>query len=192
MYWSVWRPKTRAFLADYLPKIAREGNKTSIHDAELLRELVVYKFNLVARECMIVCNSVWEFEDALYSKIAAYARYYLSEQSLLADGMRDELDTGFTFFVLRANPWVTIPEEDRATAWHVGAIIGEALGDAALKLLAEAWKRASRDGFEATSAVTVNGSRPESTIPIRREPRACEETPTVADIRAALNIGARQ
>ena len=62
--------ETRAFLADYLPKIAREGNKAPIHDAELLRELAVYKFNLVARECMMVFNSVREFEDVLYLEIS--------------------------------------------------------------------------------------------------------------------------
>ena len=57
--------------------------------------------------------------------------------------MRKELETGFALFVMRANPWAEIPEDERASVWHVGAITGEALTHAALKLRAEAWKRAA-------------------------------------------------
>src|ERR1035437_948968 len=139
---------TAAFMAEYLPKLEREANKTGpIHDAELLRELVVHQFNAVARECMAVCVSVEEFEAELLSDIARFVHYGLSQYRWLADPMRKELDTAFTFFVMRANPWAEIPEADRATAWHVGAITGEALSHAALKLRAEAWARAAEGGF---------------------------------------------
>ncbi len=139
---------TAAFLADYLPKLEREANRSGpIHDAELLRELVIHQFNLVARECMAVCGSVEEFEAELHSDVARFVRYGLSQYRWLADPMRKELEAGFVLFVMRANPWAEIPEKDRASVWHVGAITGEALTHAALKLRAEAWTRAAGGGF---------------------------------------------
>jgi hypothetical protein len=147
---------TAAFLADYLPKLEREANRSGpIHDAELLRELVIHQFNLVARECMAVCGSVAEFEAEVHSDIARFVLYGLSQYRWLADAMRKELETGFALFVMRANPWAEIPEADRATAWHVGAITGEALSHTALKLRAEAWARAAEGGFR-----TPKGSAP--------------------------------
>jgi hypothetical protein len=140
--------ETAAFLAEYLPKLEREANKRGpVHDAELLRELVIHQFNLVARECMAVCASVEEFESELHSDIARFVRYSLSQYRWLADPMRKELDAGFALFVMRANPWAEIPEKDRASVWHVGAITGEALTHTALKLRAEAWTRAAAGGF---------------------------------------------
>ena len=62
--------------------------------------------------------------------------------------MRQELDKGFALFVMGANLWAEIPEKDRASVWHVGAITGEALSHAALKLRAEAWTRAAEGGFD--------------------------------------------
>ena len=139
---------TAAFLADFLPKLEREANKSGpVHDAELLRELVTHQFNLVARECMAVCASVEEFEAELHSDIARFVRYGLSQYRWLADPMRKELEAGFALFVMRANPWAEIPEKDRASVWHVGAITGEALTHAALKLRAEGWTRAAGGGF---------------------------------------------
>ncbi|MGP8244161.1 MAG: hypothetical protein ACLQVN_06545 [Bryobacteraceae bacterium] len=136
--------ETAAFLADYLPKLEREANKGGpVHDAELLRELVIHQFNLVARECMAVCASVEEFEEELRWNIARFVCYGLSQYGWLADPMAEELDAGFTLFVMYANPSAGIPEADRATVWHVGAITGEALTHTALKLRAEAWKRAA-------------------------------------------------
>lgn len=148
---------TATFMADYLPKLEQEANKTGpIHDAELLREFVVHQFNVVARECMAVCVSVEEFEANLLSDIARFVHYGLSQYRWLADPMREELDTAFTFFVMRANPWAEIPGADRATAWHVGAITGEALCHAALKLRAEAWARAAEGGFGASRDAASN------------------------------------
>lgn len=140
--------ETAAFLADYLPKLEREASKSGpVYDAELLRELVIHQFNLVARECLAVCGSVEEFEAELRSEVAPFVRYGLSQYQWLAEPMRQELDTGFALFVMGANPWVKIPEKDRATVWHVGAITGEALFHAALKLRAEGWKQAADGGF---------------------------------------------
>jgi hypothetical protein len=155
---------TAAFIAEYVPKLEREANKRGqLHDVELLRELVIHQFNLVARECMAVCASVEEFEAELHSDIARFVRYGLSQYRWLADPMLNELDTGFTFFVMRVNPWAEIPAEDRASAWHVGATIGEALSHAALKLRAEAWTRAAAGGFpKPAQAGTAEPSGEES------------------------------
>src|ERR1035437_2458088 len=156
---------TVAFMAEYLPKLEREANKSGpIHDAELLREFVVHQFNVVARECMAVCVSVEEFEAELLSDIARFVRYDLSQYRWLAEPLRQELDAGFTLFVMRANLLAEIPEKDRASAWHVGAITGEALSHAALKLRAEAWKRAVEGGFpKANQAGATEPSCDEST-----------------------------
>jgi hypothetical protein len=158
---------TAAFLADYLPKLECEANRSGpIHDAELLRELVIHQFNLVARECMAVCRSVAEFEAEVHSDIARFVLYGLSQYRWLADAMRKELETGFALFVMRANPWAEIPEDERASVWHVGAITGEALTHAALKLRAEAWKRAAERGFPAANqegATQPSGNEPTRT-----------------------------
>ncbi len=72
---------TAAFMADYLPKVEREGNKSGpVHD-------------------------------------------------------------------MRVSPWAQIPEAERASAWRVGAMTGEALSHLALKLRAEALKNAAEGGF---------------------------------------------
>ena len=158
---------TAAFLADYLPKLEREANRSGpVHDAELLRELVIHQFNLVARECMAVCESVEEFEAEVHSDIARFVLYGLSQYRWLADPMRKELEAGFALFVMRANPWAEIPEKDRASVWHVGAITGEALTHAALKLRAEAWTRAAEGGFpkpNEAKATEQAGNKPNGT-----------------------------
>jgi hypothetical protein len=160
---------TAAFLADYLPKLEREANKSGpVHDAEFLRELVIHQFNLVARECMAVCGSVNEFEAELHSDIARFVRYGLSQYPWLADPMRKELEAGFALFVMRANPWAEIPEKDRASVWHVGAITGEALTHAALKLRAEAWTRAVEGGF--SKADLAGETKPGLTEPAQGKP----------------------
>jgi hypothetical protein len=159
---------TAAFLADYLPKLEREANRSGpIHDAELLRELVIHQFNLVARECMAVCGSVAEFEAEVHSDIARFVLYGLSQYRWLSDAMRKELDRGFALFVMRANPWAEIPEKDRASVWHVGAITGEALTHAALKLRAEAWKHAADGGFP--EAKQAGAAEPGGNEPTRTE-----------------------
>ncbi|HEX7424863.1 MAG TPA: hypothetical protein VF311_13405 [Terriglobales bacterium] len=160
---------TAAFMAGYLPKLEREANKSGpIHDAELLRELVIHQFDLVARECMAVCASAEEFEVELYSDIARFVRYGLSQYGWLADPMLQELDTGFTFFVMRVNPWAEIPENDRASASHVGTTTGEALSHAALKLRAEAWARAAKGGFPKVDL--AGDTKPGGTEPAQGQP----------------------
>lgn len=160
---------TAAFMAGYLPKLEREANKSGpIHDAELLRELVIHQFDLVARECMAVCASAEEFEVELYSDIARFVRYGLSQYGWLADPMLQELDTGFTFFVMRVNPWAEIPENDRASASHVGTTTGEALSHAALKLRAEAWARAAKGGFPKVDV--AGDTKPGGTEPAQGQP----------------------
>lgn len=162
---------TAAFMADYLPNVEREGNKRGpVHDAELLRELVIHQFGLVARECMAVCDSADHFEAEMRADIARFVHYGLNQYRWLADAMRQELDTGFTFFVTRVNPWAQIPEAERASAWHVGAITGEALSHLALKLRAEALKNATEGGFPEAN----NGSIPES---VGREPERTTSAP---------------
>lgn len=179
---------TAAFLADYLPKLEREANKGGpIHDAERLRELVIHQFNLVARECMAVCGSVQEFEAELRSDIAQFVRCGLSQYRWLADPMRKELDRGFALFVMGANPWAEIPEKDRASVWHVGAITGEALTHAALKLRAEAWTRAADGGFP--EAKQAGAAEPSGNEPTRTETGPAVNPPdgNGVDRRAAVN-----
>ena len=160
---------TAAFMAEYLPKLEREANKSGpIRDAELLRDFVTHQFNLVARECMAVCGSAQEFEAELHSDIARFVHCGLSQYGWLADPMRKELATGFALFVMRANPWAEIPEDERASVWHVGAITGEALTHAALKLRAEAWKHAADGGFPEAIA---GAAEPSGTDPTRTDSR---------------------
>ena len=198
---------TAAFLAEYLPKLEREANKSGpVHDAELLREFVVHQFSVVARECMAVCVSVEEFEAELLSDIARFVHYGLSQYRWLAEPMLKELDTGFMFFVLRNNPWAKIPDNERASAWHVGATTGEALAHAALKLRAEAWARAAEGCFpnltqagvthagvdESTrtgAGLTVNGTNPAESDGKRRKrgPKSDHEAASrVAEIVARV------
>lgn len=139
--------ETARFIADYIPKLERGAGKGRLQEVELLREIVTHHYNLVARECMAVSDSVEEFESALHGEIAQFVHYGLGEYRWLADPMREELDQGFAFFIKQVNPWAQIPEEDHGKAWHVGAITGQALAHAALKLRAEAWKLAADRGF---------------------------------------------
>ncbi len=179
---------TAAFLAEYLPKLEREANKGGpVHDAELLRELVIHQFKLVARECIAVCGSVDEFESELHSDIVRFVHYGLCQYRWLADPMRQELDTGFMLFVMRANPWAEIPENERASVWHVGAITGEALTHAALKLRAEAWKHAAAGGF--TDAKQAGAAEPNGNEPTRTEtgPAVNGTNGNTADQRAAID-----
>lgn len=156
---------TAAFMAEYLPKLEREVPKLEhepdrrIREVELLRELVIHHFETAARECMTQCASVAEFEADLRADIARFVQFRVGQYQWLGDAMRSELFAGFTFFIMRANPWAGIPETDRASKWYVGAIIGEALSHTALKLIAEATARAAAGGFpepdQAGSAVPI-------------------------------------
>ncbi len=182
--------ETAAYLADYRPKFEQEAHRSGpIRDAELLRELVIHQFSLVARECMAVCASAEEFEVQLRWDIAWFVCIRLSQYGWLSDSMMEELDAGFTLFVTwarpwaysaRAQPWVdSAPEpaimEDEETSrvdatasetlpgryadfarvagrqgYQVGTITCKALSHLALKLVAEAWKRAAEGGFSET------------------------------------------
>ncbi len=144
---------TAAFMADYLPKLEREVPKLKhepdrrIREAELLRELVTHHFDTAARECMALCASVAEFETDLRGDIARFVQFRVCQYQWLGDAMRGELNAGFTFFIMRANPWAGIPDADRASKWHVSAIIEEALSHRTLKLTAEATARAAEGAF---------------------------------------------
>lgn len=138
--------ETASFMAAYIPKLEREANKAPARDVELLQELVAHFYNLVARECLLACTSAEEFEALLRSDIARFVHYRLGLYPWLADRMREELDAGFTFFIIRVNPWTQIAEEERGK-WHVGAATGETLSHAALKWQAEALKRAAAGGL---------------------------------------------
>jgi hypothetical protein len=157
---------TAAFMAEYLPKLEPEGPKleheqdTRVREAKLLRELVINHFETAARECMTLCASVAEFEAELRAGIAQFVQFRVGQYRLLGDTMRSELNAGFAFFVMRADPWVGIPEGERDSRWHVGAIIGETLSDSSLRLIAEATARAEEGGFgepERTGAAESGG-----------------------------------
>jgi hypothetical protein len=136
------------FMADFVPKWELEAptleNRpdTRMRKAELLRELVVHHFETAARECMALFASVTEFETELRVGIARFVHCSVSKYRWLGDTMRTELDMGFTFFMMRANP-TRIPETHQRTKWRVGVIIGEALSDTSHKLIAEATARAA-------------------------------------------------
>ena len=88
---------------------------------------------------------------------------------------------------MRANPWAEIPEKDRASVWHVGAITGEALTHAALKLRAEAWTRAAEGGFP--EAKQAGAAEPSGNEPTRTETGPAVNPPdgNGVDRRAAVN-----
>ena len=101
--------------------------------------------------------------------------------------MRKNWIGGFALFVMRANPWAEIPEKDRASVWHVGAITGEALTHAALKLRAEAWKHAAEGGFP--EAKQAGAAEPSGNEPTRTETGPAVNPPdgNGADRRAAVD-----
>jgi hypothetical protein len=129
---------TATFMADFIPRFEREANRDRQRDAKLLQEMVQHFFDLVGRETLTVCESAEEYEAALRGELALYVHFKLTEIPWLSASMRKELNTGFTFFVRRVNPWAGIPEKDRASVWRVGASTGEALTHVARKLRAEA------------------------------------------------------
>jgi hypothetical protein len=164
---------TAAFMVNFMPKLECEAptmqgkpNK----QARLLRELVVYHFETAARECMALCASVGEFETALHRGIARFVHFNVGLHRWLGAAMRDELDMGFTFFAEGADPWAGIAPTERDAKWHVGAIIGEALSYAALKLKLtyEALERAAVGGLlkaDQPSATELGKESQEKSMP---------------------------
>ena len=158
---------TAAFMADFLPKWEREVPKLQeradrSRAAELFRELVVDHFETAARECMALCASVEEFDAELRAGIAQFVHFSVGQYRWLGDDTRNELDIGF--FVMRANPRAKIPEADRASKRHIGAIIGEALSHTSQKLIAEAKARAAEGVFpKPEQACATAASLDEST-----------------------------
>ena len=166
---------TAAFMAVYFPRLEHEVLKLEhepdkrVREAKLLRELVTYHFETTARECMAQCASVAEFEAELRAGIARFVQFRVGQYPWLGDAMRSELDAGFTFFIMRANPWVGIAERARNSQSHVGAIIGETLSRTALKLIDEATARAAEGVFgtqEATAPNTVDHEGAASVKPV--------------------------
>ena len=155
---------TAVFIAEYFPRLEREVPKLEhepdrrVREARLLRELAIHHFETAARECMTLCASVAEFEAELRADIAWFVQFRVSQYQWLGDAMRSELNAGFTFFIMRANPWAGIPEGERDSRWHVGAIIGEALSHTSLKLIAEAAAHAAKEGFGTSKDVAPNDS----------------------------------
>ena len=168
---------TALFLAEFISRVEREANKgRPIHDAELLRDLVTYQFNLVALECMAVSVSTQEFEAELDYGIAQFVRHSLKQHQWLTKPMRNELETGFAAFIVRLNLRANIPQKGRAPVWNPGAITADALFDAALKLRAEAQRHAKEGGF-----------------PVSKQADAAELSgtePTCTDMGSAVNPGA--
>jgi hypothetical protein len=169
---------TAVFMADFVPRLEREVPTLEdkpdrrVRDANLLRELVIHHFETAARECLVLFVSVGEFETELWAGIARFVHFSVGQYQWLGDAMRRELDAGFAFFVMRAKPWAGIPEADRASKWHVGAITGEALSHTALRLIAEATARAPQSDFPkanqagATENQAPNGSTITETGPV--------------------------
>jgi hypothetical protein len=159
-----------AYLVDALKKLERDGIGDSPRAAaELLCGFVIHQFTVVARECMAVCASD-EFGPLLRTSIARFVKVEVAQQRWLSDSMRQELNVGITFFVMGANPWAGMPETEDASRWHVGEITGEALSQAALKLLAEAAAPAEEEGSfspaDRTGVTEPNGG--ESTARARK------------------------
>ena len=130
-----------AFRADFVPRLEREANRDRVKDAILLRDLAVHFFDIVAREVLEICHSPEEYEAALWGDIGRFVHFGLTQYPFIAEPMREELDQGFTFHVLRTNPWTGIPKEERDSVWHVGALLAEGLSHAALRWEAEARRR---------------------------------------------------
>jgi hypothetical protein len=132
--------------AAFIPQFQSQAGKSLRKDAELLSELVSREYETVAGECLPVCESPEEFETELWAGINQYVKYAVDKIPILTDSMREELDAGFTFFVMRANPWMSILKEDK-TNWYTGACTGEALARAAAKWKTNAQSPATGLGF---------------------------------------------
>ncbi len=132
--------ETARFNADYFPKLEREANKDVCTDAALLKDIALHYFNQTAREVLGVSKSLDEFQAALIDEIPRFVLYILESIPFLAGPMQEEISQGFTFYCLRVNPWIQVPDEERETVWHVGAITGQALAHAALHWRAKAWE----------------------------------------------------
>jgi hypothetical protein len=135
--------ETRAFMAEYVPRVEREANRDWRINIQLFRDLTLHHFNQTAREVLGVCRSVEEFEEALLNEIPRFVEFTLSTHPFIAGPLQDEMDSGFALYCLRANLWAQIPDGEREKVWHVGAMTGETLSHAALNWRAEAWKRAA-------------------------------------------------
>jgi hypothetical protein len=181
---------TAAFMADYLPKLEREVPKLEhepdrrIREAELLRELAIHHFETAARECMTLCASVVEFETELRADIARFVQFRIDQYQWLSDAMRSELNSGFAFFIRRANPWAGFPEGERDSSWDVGEIIGEALSQTSLKLIAEATARAAERALtrpdQASTAEPSRTESPETNGAAKKRLRATVGSPVAA------------
>jgi hypothetical protein len=66
--------ETMAFMAEYIPRVEREGSRDWRRDVELFRELLLHHFNQAVREVLGVCKSVEEFEEALLNGIPRFVK----------------------------------------------------------------------------------------------------------------------
>lgn len=135
--------QTAAFMAEFIPRLEREANRGWRTDVALTRDLLLHHFNQTASAVLDVCASVEEFEQALYDDILWFTRLTMTHCTFVAPPQEEEWATGLLFYWNRSNPVPKIPDRDRETMWHVGAITAEALCHASLKWQAEAWKRAA-------------------------------------------------
>ncbi len=125
--------KMAELTAEFLPELERHANESFRKDAELVAAFVASQLEVVARACHPVCNSPEEFEMELWGGIGQFVKLAVDKIPGLSEAMREELDGGFTFFVLRMNPWEAMLREDK-TNWYTGGCTGQALTRAALRL----------------------------------------------------------
>jgi hypothetical protein len=143
------------FLRVFVTRLKREVPKPEhkpdrqqqVRKAKLVRGLVIHHFETAAREYMAVYDSTSEFEAELRAGIARFVHFSVSQYRWLGEAMRNELQAGFIFFLMQADPWAGVAAAEKDDRWHKGAITGEALEDTALKLAVEAKARGVKDGF---------------------------------------------
>jgi hypothetical protein len=149
-----------AFMAQFIPRLEREANRSWRTDVALTRDLLLHHFNQTASAVLDVCVTVEEFEEALYNDIVWFTRCAMTHCPFVAEPQQEEWSQGLLLYWSRANPIPRIPDNDRETIWHVGAITAEALCHAALKWRAEAWRRAAAGQLaETDNQATEGGER---------------------------------
>lgn len=110
---------TAGFFAEFIPQL-EAAQKDIIRCTELLQSVVVHQVNLVARECMAICESAQDFVRRLDSEFGSIASYGLEPWGGLAKLMLE----GTTF--MRTN----------TVLWK-----------ARQNLISEAWEHAQEVGF---------------------------------------------
>lgn len=117
--------------------------------------MVAEQYDVHARECLEVAASVEEFDLALWRDIPKMLSVKFGNGEWITEEMRRELSAGLAMFALDIPAWTKATPEERESAWHVGAILGESIRNLALQWRAEAMRRAAENCLEPEAPATA-------------------------------------